>query len=197
MKNDDTFRYKAAFILFAAAYFLVSVTAKITADRERPVNVEVVTVESVQEQTTKQTEQDIVRELPNETSVFIDLTADDIDLTADDMEITDVPERVLPTAEETPLPETSAETTQENTVATVVTTSERPAKTETTAFVGIVNINTASREELMALKGVGEKTADAIIAYREIAPFETPEEIMEVKGIGEKKYEAIKDHICV
>ena len=74
MKNDDTFRYKAAFILFAAAYFLVSVTAKITADRERPVNVEVVTVEPVQEQTTKQTEQDIVRELPNETSVFIDLT---------------------------------------------------------------------------------------------------------------------------
>ena len=189
MKNDDTFRYKAAFILFAAAYFLVSVTAKITADRERPVNVEVVTVESVQEQTTKQTEQDIVRELPNETSVFIDLTADDIDLTADDMEITDVPERVLP--------ETSAETTQENTVTTVVTTSEKPAKAETTAFVGIVNINTASREELMTLKGVGEKTADAIIAYREIAPFETPEEIMEVKGIGEKKYEAIKDHICV
>jgi competence protein ComEA len=190
MKNDDTFRYKAAFILFAAAYFLVSVTAKITADRERPVNVEVVTVESAAEQTTKQTEQDIVRELPNETSVFIDLTADDVD-------ITDVPERVLPTAEETPLPETSAETTQGNTVTTVVTTSKRPAKTETTAFVGIVNINTASREELMALKGVGEKTADAIIAYREIAPFETPEEIMEVKGIGEKKYEAIKDHICV
>lgn len=196
MKNDDTFRYKAAFILFAAAYLLVSVTTKLTADRERPVNVEVVSVETTSAETAErpaqatQTEKDIVRELPNETSVFIDLTADDA-------EITDVPERALPTVEETPLPETSAETTQENTVTTVVTTAEKPAKAETTAFVGIVNINTASREELMALKGVGEKTADAIIAYREIAPFETPEEIMEVKGIGEKKYEAIKDHICV
>lgn len=61
----------------------------------------------------------------------------------------------------------------------------------------IVNINTASAEELMSLNGIGEKTAAAIIEYRKDSPFEKPEDIMNVKGIGEKKYENIKNSICV
>ena len=62
---------------------------------------------------------------------------------------------------------------------------------------GLININTAGAEELMKLKGVGEKTAAKIIEYRETTPFEKPEDIMNVKGIGEKKFEDIKDNICV
>ena len=62
---------------------------------------------------------------------------------------------------------------------------------------GLININTADAEELMKLKGVGEKTAEKIIEYRVQTPFEKPEDIMNVKGIGEKKFEDIKDHICV
>ncbi len=63
---------------------------------------------------------------------------------------------------------------------------------------GKVNINTASAEELMTLDGVGEATADKIIAYRqENGPFARIEEIKEVSGIGEKKFEAMKDAITV
>ena len=61
----------------------------------------------------------------------------------------------------------------------------------------MVNINTANEEELMKLKGVGEKTAEKIIEYREQCPFESIEDIMNVSGIGEKKFEDIKDMICV
>ena len=61
-----------------------------------------------------------------------------------------------------------------------------------------VNINTADKDKLMLLDGIGEVTADSIIAYREEhGPFLSVEEIMEVSGIGEKKFEAIKDCITV
>ncbi|MBP0957510.1 MAG: helix-hairpin-helix domain-containing protein [Oscillospiraceae bacterium] len=61
----------------------------------------------------------------------------------------------------------------------------------------MININTADAEELVKLKGVGEKTAEKIIEYREQCPFESIEDIMNVSGIGEKKFEDIKDMICV
>lgn len=66
------------------------------------------------------------------------------------------------------------------------------------ATQGKININTASTEELMSLDGVGEATADKIIAYRqEHGSFSSIEEIKEVSGIGEKKFEAMKDAITV
>lgn len=61
----------------------------------------------------------------------------------------------------------------------------------------MININTAGADELMRLKGVGEKTAEKIIEYRKQTPFESIEDIMNVSGIGEKKFEDIKDMICV
>lgn len=58
------------------------------------------------------------------------------------------------------------------------------------------NINTADTEELEALPGIGEKTAAAIMEYRDKnGDFAAPEDIMNVKGIGEKKYNDIKDII--
>ena len=59
---------------------------------------------------------------------------------------------------------------------------------------GAVNINTASKEELMSLKGIGEAKAQAIIDAR---PFKMPEDIKNVKGIGDKIYEGIKAEIVV
>ena len=60
-----------------------------------------------------------------------------------------------------------------------------------------VNINTASREQLMSLPGIGAVTADAIIEYREQTPFNRVEDIMNVTGIGEAKFNSIRDLICV
>ena len=57
-----------------------------------------------------------------------------------------------------------------------------------------VDINTASKEELMSLKGIGEAKAQAIIDAR---PFKMPEDIKNVKGIGDKIYEGIKAEIVV
>lgn len=63
---------------------------------------------------------------------------------------------------------------------------------------GVININTATAAELEALNGVGPKTAQAILAYREgNGPFARPEDIMLVKGIGAKKFEAMKGQISV
>ena len=62
----------------------------------------------------------------------------------------------------------------------------------------IISINTASKEELMTLKGIGEAKALAIIAYREEhGSFTSINEIMNIKGIGEKMFEKIKDFITL
>ena len=61
---------------------------------------------------------------------------------------------------------------------------------------GKVNINTATKEELDTLPGVGELTANKIISYREEnGKFKLIEEIKEVSGIGDSKFEQIKDLI--
>ena len=57
-----------------------------------------------------------------------------------------------------------------------------------------VDLNTASKEELMSLKGIGATKAEAIIAAR---PFTNTDEIKKVKGIGEGIYNNIKDEIIV
>lgn len=63
---------------------------------------------------------------------------------------------------------------------------------------GLVNINSATAEELQTLSGVGEATANAIIRDRESnGPFASPEDIMRVAGIGQKKYAKISGSICV
>ena len=62
---------------------------------------------------------------------------------------------------------------------------------------GLININTASADELRTLTGIGEVTAEKIIEYRSSKTFKSKEDIMLVDGIGEKTYEKIKDRITV
>ena len=63
---------------------------------------------------------------------------------------------------------------------------------------GKININTASKAELMDLPGIGSVLAGRIIDYRnQKGPFSSIEEILRVSGIGEKKFEAIKEKITV
>ncbi|MDY4069442.1 MAG: helix-hairpin-helix domain-containing protein, partial [Lachnospiraceae bacterium] len=67
-----------------------------------------------------------------------------------------------------------------------------------TAGSGLVNINTATVEQLCTLNGIGESRAKTIIAYREAhGNFTKKEDIMKVTGIKESSYAKIKDQITV
>lgn len=63
---------------------------------------------------------------------------------------------------------------------------------------GKVNINKASKEELMTLPGVGEAKAESILQYRkERGSFQSIEEIMQISGIKEGLFQKIKDLIKI
>lgn len=63
---------------------------------------------------------------------------------------------------------------------------------------GKVNINKATKEELMTLPGVGASRAESIIQYREKeGTFKKIEDIMQISGIKEGLFEKIKDFIKV
>lgn len=64
--------------------------------------------------------------------------------------------------------------------------------------VAKININTATKEELTTLKGIGEVKAEAIIKFREhYGSIRSIEELINIKGIGEKTIENIKKDIIV
>ena len=61
-----------------------------------------------------------------------------------------------------------------------------------------ININSAGKDELMSLPGIGEKTAQKIIDLRtERGKFEKMEELKDVKGIGEAKFNKIKKFLYI
>lgn len=68
---------------------------------------------------------------------------------------------------------------------------------ETDTNSSLVNINTASKEELTTVSGIGASKADAIISYREKTPFTKIEDIKNVNGIGDSLFEKIKEYITV
>lgn len=61
---------------------------------------------------------------------------------------------------------------------------------------GVVNINTASPEQLQMLPRVGPSLAGRIVDYREAnGPFQSVDEILAVKGIGESSFEKLEPYI--
>lgn len=62
---------------------------------------------------------------------------------------------------------------------------------------GVVNVNTASKEELLLLPGIGEARAEAIIAERQKKPFAFVEDLLVIRGIGEKMLEKMKPFVVV
>lgn len=61
----------------------------------------------------------------------------------------------------------------------------------------LININTASINDLMSLPGIGEVYAKRIIDYRNDKPFGSVEEIKNIQGIGDKTFEKIKELITI
>jgi competence ComEA-like helix-hairpin-helix protein len=62
---------------------------------------------------------------------------------------------------------------------------------------GVVNLNTASAEELQLLPGVGPAKVRSIVAYRSLHPFRTVDELVRIKGIGRKMLRRLRAHLTV
>ena len=61
------------------------------------------------------------------------------------------------------------------------------------AAQGVINVNTATKEELMMLPGIGEKTASSIVAYRQVnGSFKTIDDMTKVKGMSKKKLDKLR-----
>lgn len=60
----------------------------------------------------------------------------------------------------------------------------------------VININTADKETLMSIKGIGERRAMAIIQYRnEHGPFKSIDQLADIKGIGKVLVDANRNNL--
>lgn len=60
---------------------------------------------------------------------------------------------------------------------------------------GVVNVNTATKAELMMVPGIGEVKASAILELRSKRPFQSREDLLAIKGVGEKLLERISSYV--
>jgi competence protein ComEA len=60
-----------------------------------------------------------------------------------------------------------------------------------------IDLNTATAEQLDTLPGIGEVTANQIIAYRSEHPFRSVDDLRQVPGIGDRRFELLKDLVTV
>jgi competence ComEA-like helix-hairpin-helix protein len=74
----------------------------------------------------------------------------------------------------------------------------KSASSPKAAFTGKRSINHASAQELTSISGLGAKTAQFIVNYRnEHGPFKDLQELLQIKGIGEKKLEKFKPFLIL
>ena len=76
--------------------------------------------------------------------------------------------------------------------------SQEAPRIRKSAIVGFININSATKEELQLLPGIGSAISEQIILYRETyGPFSHIQDIQRVKRIGPKTFESIKNYITI
>lgn len=76
--------------------------------------------------------------------------------------------------------------------------ADQDAETPARSADGVVNINTASEEELTRLPGIGASKAQAILAFRErVRRFRSPEDLMRVRGIGRATFRRLRPMLSV
>ena len=81
-----------------------------------------------------------------------------------------------------------------------IAAAQRGAKPEQAAAAAapVINLNSATAAQIATLPGIGPKTADLIVQYREKnGNFKKVEEIMNVRGIGEKTFLKLKSRITI
>ncbi len=72
------------------------------------------------------------------------------------------------------------------------------AAASATVSSGVVNVNTASPQQIALLPRVGLKAAQRIVDYRKTnGSFKRIEDVMEVKGVGEKLFVALRSHLTI
>jgi competence ComEA-like helix-hairpin-helix protein len=79
----------------------------------------------------------------------------------------------------------------------IVALASLQARAEKIQLEGVVNINTASPDELRLIPGVGPARVRNIMAYRHAHPFRTVEELARIKGIGRKTLRHWRMHLAV
>jgi comEA protein len=82
--------------------------------------------------------------------------------------------------------------------ANTVKPGRAPKQVVAAASTEIINLNTATALQIATLPGIGPKTADLIVEYRQKnGPYKKVEEIMNVRGVGEKSFLKLKSRITV
>ena len=82
-------------------------------------------------------------------------------------------------------------------ISTLIKRSGPLLENADTSRIKLISLNSATKEELQTLPGIGPSIAQRIIDYRESSTFQTLEQIKDVKGIGEALFNRIKDKICL